>query len=142
MALFKFVDAIENGRPIDVYGEGKMRRDFTYIDDLVEAIVRLMDQVPGAAPRVDHDSLSMVAPWRVVNIAGGAPVGLMDFISVIEEELGKSAVKNLLPMQQGDVVETFADAALLQQLTGFLPKIPVSEGVREFVQWYRQEYAN
>lgn len=142
MALFKFVAAIDNGEPIDVYGEGKMRRDFTYIDDLVEGIVRLMAAPPRrGAPAVlanGVDSLSPVAPWRSVNIAGGQPVGLMDFITVIEELVGRPAVKNMLPMQQGDVAETFADADLLEALTGFRPLIGVQQGVAAFVQWYRQ----
>lgn len=141
MALFKFVSAIEKGEAIEVYGEGRMRRDFTYIDDLVESIVRLMDAVPVegapvAAPGV-VDSLSPVAPWRSVNIAGGQPVGLLPFIEAIEAALGKPANKVLLPMQQGDVSETFADPGLLTALTGFAPAIDVQTGVAAFVQWYR-----
>lgn len=142
MALFKFVAAIEKGEPIDVYGEGRMRRDFTYIDDLVEGIVRLMQVPPQlGAPVVltnGVDSLSAVAPWRSVNIAGGQPVELMDFINVIEGLVGRPAVKNMLPMQQGDVVETFADASLLEALTGFRPRIGVQQGVAAFVEWYRE----
>ena len=141
MALFKFVSAIEKGDPIEVYGEGRMRRDFTYIDDLVEGIVRLMDAVPVegepvTAPGVS-DSLSPVAPWRSVNIAGGQPVGLLPFIEAIETALGKPANKVLLPMQQGDVSETFADPTLLTALTGFTPAIDVQTGVTAFVEWYR-----
>lgn len=140
MALFKFVDAIEDDRPIDVYGNGQMRRDFTYIDDLVEAIARLAEAPPveGEPVTVDgtQDSLSPVAPWRVVNIAGGQPVELLDFITIIEEALGKSAKKTMLEMQQGDVVATFADASLLNALTGFVPQIGIDEGVRAFVDWY------
>lgn len=121
MALFKFVSAIEAGQPIEVYGEGNMRRDFTYVDDLVEGVVRLIGVAPEEgkpfeAPGV-VDSLSPVAPWRVVNIGGGQPVGLMPFIETIEEALGKSAEKIMLPMQQGDVTETYADPGLLQALT-------------------------
>ncbi len=144
MALFKFVDAIENGRPIEVYGEGEMQRDFTYIDDLVEGIVRLMDAVPEKGRPVNAevaDSLSPVAPWRVVNIAGGQPVGLMPFIEAIEACLGTSAEKVMLPMQKGDVRETWAAAELLQALTGYTPQTPVAEGVRAFVAWYREAYA-
>ena len=138
MALFKFVSAIEKGEPIEVYGEGRMRRDFTYIDDLVVGIVRLMAAVPEEGkPVMDADSLSPVAPWRVVNIAGGQPEGLLPFIEAIELALGKPAQRILLPMQQGDVAETFADASLLQALTGFKPSIGVEAGVREFVEWYR-----
>ncbi|RDE07669.1 NAD-dependent epimerase/dehydratase family protein [Pelagibacterium lacus] len=141
MALYKFVDAIEAGRPIEVYGEGRMQRDFTYIDDLVEAIMRLTACVPvEGAPLTEEgvvDSLSPVAPWRNVNIAGGEPVGLMDFIETIEGVLGKPADKIMLPMQQGDVVATFASAELLRALTGYVPATSVGEGVGAFVDWYR-----
>jgi UDP-glucuronate 4-epimerase len=141
MALFKFVAAIENGEPIDVYGMGKMRRDFTYIDDLIEGIVRLIDVLPEVGSPVEFadgvDSLSPVAPWRSVNIAGGQPIELMDFINVIEDLLGRPATRNMLPMQPGDVIETFADASLLKALTGFRPSIGTEVGVAAFVQWYR-----
>lgn len=138
MALFKFVRAIERGEPIEVYGHGNMRRDFTYIDDLVASILRLSDVVPSTdAPVVAPDSLSPVAPYRAVNIAGGAPIGLTEFIHAIEQALGKAADKRLLPMQPGDVVETFADTSLLRRLTGVVPATPVGEGVQEFVNWYR-----
>lgn len=145
MALFKFVKAIEEDQPIDVYGEGRMGRDFTYIDDLVEGIKRLIECMPEAGQPVSGegitDSLSPVAPWRVVNIAGGQPVGLMPFIETIEKCLGKEAKKNMLPMQKGDVRETFADASLLKALTGFTPGISVEQGVSAFVDWYRTDYA-
>ncbi|MCD7059659.1 NAD-dependent epimerase [Pelagibacterium xiamenense] len=145
MALFKFVSAIEEGRPIDVYGEGRMARDFTYIDDLVEGICRLMDAVPAAGRPVEAegvaDSLSPVAPWRAVNIGGGNPVGLMEFIEAVEEALGKRAQKRMLPMQQGDVVATSSDDGLLRALTGFAPGVGVKEGVSAFVEWYRS-YCN
>jgi UDP-glucuronate 4-epimerase len=138
MALFKFVRAIENDQPIDVYGEGRMRRDFTYIDDLVEAIVRLMDAAPVTGkPAGEVDSLSPVAPWRTVNIGGAGPVGLMEYIDAIEAALGKKAQKRMLPMQAGDVTETFADASLLQNLTGFRPQTDVRTGVAAFVDWFR-----
>lgn len=140
MALFKFVDAIENDRAIEVYGKGQMRRDFTYIDDLIEAIDRLIATTPieGAPIMRDgvSDSLSPVAPWRVVNIAGGQPVELLDFISTVETALGRKAQKTMLEMQQGDVVATFADASLLKALTGFVPQIGIDQGVRAFVDWY------
>ena len=145
MALFKFVSAIERDEVIDVYGEGRMRRDFTYIDDLVEAISRLIGVIPKIAAPVQfeggEDSLSPIAPWRAVNIAGGQPVGLMHFIEAVEKSLGKLAKKRMLPMQQGDVVETFADAALLKALTNFTPNTGLRAGVDEFVKWYRSEYA-
>ncbi|PHR94188.1 MAG: UDP-glucuronate 5-epimerase [Robiginitomaculum sp.] len=144
MALFKFVKAIENDEPIDVYGEGEMGRDFTYIDDLVEGIVRLMECVPQEGKPVQGegvvDSLSPVAPWRVVNIAGGQPINLMSFIETIEKCLGKTAHKNIMPMQKGDVRETFAQEKLLSALTGFTPNIGVEEGVAAFVDWYRSDY--
>lgn len=144
MALFKFVKAIEEDQPIDVYGEGRMRRDFTYVTDLVEGIVKLMDAVPEEGHPVrfagGEDSLSPVAPWRVVNIAGGQPVGLMPFIETIEKCLGKKARLNLLPMQKGDVRETHADARLMRALTGFVPQTGTEEGVAAFVDWYRRDY--
>lgn len=145
MALFKFVDRIERGEAIEVYGQGNMRRDFTYIDDLVHSIELLIDCVPveGDPARGGEvvDSLSPVAPWRVVNIAGGQSVGLMEFVDIIESHLGTRAQKNFLPMQKGDVPETFADAGLLKALTGYVPATPISTGVRNFVDWYR-EYRN
>ena len=140
MALFKFTKAILNGEPIDVYNHGDMRRDFTYIDDLVEGIIRLIDAVPRTEPAGDFDSLSPVAPWRVVNIGNGAPVQLMDFVAAIEDATGRRAEKNLLPMQPGDVPATWADATLIESLTGALPRTDIREGVRRFVDWYRDYY--
>jgi UDP-glucuronate 4-epimerase len=140
MALFKFVDAILHDRPIEVYGEGEMSRDFTYIDDLVEAIVRLVSVVPSrenASETDDLDSRSPAAPFRVVNIGRGQPVPLLNFIAAIEAKLGKTAKRELLPMQPGDVTDTFASADLLQRLTGYRPATPVEEGVAAFVDWYR-----
>ncbi|GGE48742.1 NAD-dependent epimerase [Agaricicola taiwanensis] len=137
MALFKFVDAIKNNRPIDIYGNGNMRRDFTYVDDLVEAIVRLVDCTPQPAqPVSDQDTVSPVAPWRLVNIAGGTPIGLMPFIETIERAMGREAIRNMLPMQKGDVPATFADHRLLEALTGYRPTTSVEEGVTAFVKWY------
>lgn len=141
MALFKFVDAILNGRPIDIYGEGKMSRDFTYIDDLVEGMVRLMDAIPSAGSPVDvSDSLSPAAPCRAVNIGRGEPVKLLDFIKAIETKLGREAKRNLLPMQPGDVQDTFASADLLEKLTGYRPATPIEVGVGAFVDWYKEHY--
>jgi UDP-glucuronate 4-epimerase len=141
MALFKFVKAIREGKPIDVYGHGQMGRDFTYIDDLVEAIVRLVGAVPAPENRVVAegvtDTLSRVAPHRIVNIAGGQPTPLMDFIRTIEEALSQKAEINYMDMQPGDVPQTFAAAGLLEALTGYKPATPVSVGVPAFVQWYR-----
>jgi UDP-glucuronate 4-epimerase len=138
MALFKFTKGIIEGTPIDIYNHGKMERDFTYIDDLVEAIVRLMGRMPARGEAAsDSDALSPQAPFRVVNIGGGAPSNLMDFIEAIEFAVGKKAVRNYLPMQPGDVPRTFADAGLLETLTGFRPATPVAVGVKAFVDWYR-----
>lgn len=143
MALFKFVEAIEHGRPIDVYGMGRMKRDFTYVDDLVEAIERLVECVPESGRPLSGDdfidTLSPVAPWRLVNIAGGEPVGLLPFIETIERALNKRAIRNMLPMQPGDMVETYADHRLLEALTGFRPRTSVAEGVTAFVEWYLRE---
>lgn len=139
MALYKFVDAIEHGKPIEIYGEGRMKRDFTYIDDLVEAVVRLVPAVPKLGEPVGPaglDTLSPVAPWRVVNIAGGTSVGLLDYVEAIEAALGKTAEKLLLPMQPGDVRETHADPSLLQALTRYTPTTDVATGVKAFVDWY------
>lgn len=140
MAPLKFASAIDQGRPLDVYNRGDMVRDFTYVEDLAEAVVRLADVAPGTKP-VEGDSLSPVAPWRVVNIGLGEPVKLMDFIAEIERAMGKPAILNLLPMQPGDVPATKASAALLRCLTGYAPSTPVSVGVPAFVRWYREHYA-
>ncbi|HEX9856811.1 MAG TPA: NAD-dependent epimerase/dehydratase family protein, partial [Paracoccaceae bacterium] len=141
MALFRFVKAILAGEAIDVYNHGEMRRDFTYVDDLVEGVVRLIEAVPDAAAVVGPmDSLSPVAPWRVVNIGNGAPVPLMAFVAAIEAALGRQAVKNFLPMQPGDVPATWADATLIEALVGPLPRTDIAEGVRRFVDWYREYY--
>lgn len=142
MALFKFVDRIRNNEEIEVYGEGEMSRDFTFVDDLVEGIVRLASTVPRIGQAESEvgaiDSLSPVAPWRAVNIAGGKPVGLMEFIAAIEEALGIESRKVMLPMQPGDVTDTAANPALLLALTGFQPTTPVKQGVKAFVDWYTE----
>jgi len=140
MALFKFVRAILEGRPIDLYGHGEMARDFTYVDDLVESLVRLIPMAPDEANRVDGDTLSDGVPARVVNIANGAPVKLMDFVSVIEQALGRTAELNTLPIQPGEMRETWGDASLLRALTGYVPQTSVETGVAEFVRWYREYY--
>lgn len=143
MALFKFTKAILNGDPIDVYNYGDMKRDFTYVEDLVHAIRLLIDAVP--VPPSDGkfhpgDSLSPAAPFRVVNIGNSVAIKLTDFISAIEASVGKSAVKNLMPMQAGDVPATWANANLLKSLTGYAPKTSIQEGVIKFVRWYRWYY--
>jgi UDP-glucuronate 4-epimerase len=139
MALFKFTRAILAGEPIDVFNNGDMVRDFTFIDDLAEAIVRLADAVPGRAP-VEGDSLSPVAPFRTVNIGAGRPTQLMDYIAALEQALGREAIKNFLPMQAGDVPATEASNRLLQRLTGYAPSTPPEAGVRKFVDWYLEHY--
>ncbi|MFP4449586.1 MAG: SDR family NAD(P)-dependent oxidoreductase [Rhodosalinus sp.] len=140
MALFRFVSAMLEGRAIDVYNRGEMMRDFTYIDDLVEGVVRLIDAVPATERACAGDSLSPVAPWRVVNIGNAQPVKLGDFVAAIEAALGMEAEKRLLPMQPGDVPATWADTTLLTALTGHRPGTPLEEGVRSFVDWYLSEY--
>ncbi|MCD7109048.1 NAD-dependent epimerase/dehydratase family protein [Rhizobium sp. DKSPLA3] len=144
MALFKFVEAIRQGRPIDVYGEGRMSRDFTYIDDLVDGILRLSQAVPLEESRLRDgavaDSLSHHAPFRTVNIGGGQPVELLTFIETIEQRLGRTAIKTMLPMQPGDMQRTYASPDLLKALTGFQPKVTLAEGVSRFVDWYDEHY--
>lgn len=141
MALFKFTDAILKDKPIDVYGEGRMSRDFTFIDDLVEAIARLVPLPPELGAASDPiDSLSPAAAFRVVNIGGGSPIELTRFVEAIEAKLGKKAIRNMMPMQPGDVRDTFASADLLEKLTGYRPSTPVEEGVAKFVDWYRNYF--
>ncbi|MDQ2094004.1 SDR family NAD(P)-dependent oxidoreductase [Rhodalgimonas zhirmunskyi] len=140
MALFKFTRGILEGLPIDIYNHGQMRRDFTYIDDLIEGVIRLSSTVPGQGAVVTGDSLSSVAPFRVVNVGNGAPVQLLDFVTAIETALDQSADRNMMEMQPGDVLETWADTSLLRQLVGELPKTQLAEGVGEFVRWYRGYY--
>jgi UDP-glucuronate 4-epimerase len=144
MALFLFTRGILEGKPIDIYNQGEMYRDFTYVSDLVRALRLLIDKPPvrpaDGAPIATGDSLSPVAPHRIVNIGNSDKVRLLDFITAIEEECGREAIRNYLPMQQGDVPATWADASLLRQLTGYAPQTPVREGVRQFVAWYRDYY--
>ena len=137
MALFRFVEAILAGRPIDVYNNGDMLRDFTYVADLVKAIDLLSLQPPAEGRPVKGDSLSTVAPWRAVNIGAGAPQSLMDFIRQIEASLGRTAARNYLPMQPGDAPATFADVSLLKALTGYRPDTAPAVGVPAFCDWYR-----
>jgi UDP-glucuronate 4-epimerase len=137
MAVYRFVDAVENGRAIDVHGDGGSSRDYTYVGDAVEAIVRLIGRVPSEAGRVRGDSLSPVAPFRTVNVGGGAPVTLDALIAAVETAVGRKAIRNVLPEQPGDVPTTAADTALLKTLTGARPETPIGEGVKAFVDWYR-----
>ncbi|PCH79451.1 MAG: UDP-glucuronate 5-epimerase [Erythrobacteraceae bacterium] len=144
MALFKFTRAMLEGKPIDVYNHGEMMRDFTYVEDLVEAVRRLIDTPPvrptAAEDVAEGDSLSPVAPWRVVNIGNSQPVQLGDMIGAIEDALGIKAKRNLMPMQAGDVPATWADAELLRTLAGYVPQTDIREGVQRFVAWYRDYY--
>lgn len=145
MAYFKFTKAISEGKAIDVYNEGRMKRDFTYIDDVVEAIVRLVDAPPSADanwdPEVAHpDPSRAAAPYRVYNIGNHTPVTLERFIAAIESALGRKAQRRLLPMQPGDVPQTYADVAALQQAVGFSPDTTIEEGIARFVAWYRDYY--
>ncbi|MBB3323945.1 MULTISPECIES: NAD-dependent epimerase [Atlantibacter] len=144
MALFKFTQAIIEGKSIDVYNHGQMRRDFTYIDDIAEAIVRLQDVIPEPDSEwtVEEGSpATSSAPYRVYNIGNSSPVALMDYISALEKALGKEAIKNMLPMQPGDVLATSADTQALYEVIGFKPHTSVEEGVQQFVDWYKKFYA-
>ena len=144
MAPYLFTSAIFEDRPIKVFNHGDMRRDFTYVTDLVRAIRLLIDAAPVRPASPDQiaegDSLSPVAPWRVVNIGNGESVQLMDFIAAIEAASNRKAVKNMMDMQPGDVPATWADTALLRRLTGYAPKTSVRDGVRAYVDWYRDYY--
>ena len=141
MAYFKFAEAISKDQPIDLYNRGDLYRDFTYVDDLVRGIRLLIDcvpQDPGAreAP-IEGDSLSTVAPYRIVNIGNSTKVRLLDLVEALEEALGRRAKLNLLPMQPGDVEATWADCSLLERLTGYRPQTDLKEGISRFVDWYR-----
>ena len=144
LALFKFVDAILDGRPIDIYNHGKMGRDFTYVADLVRAIELLLPVIPplpeGRQEISPNDSLSPVAPFRIVNIGNSAPVQLLDFIDEIEACLGKKAIRNYMDMQPGDVPASWADATLLTELTGYRPQTKTADGIAAFVAWFRDYY--
>ncbi len=143
MALFLFTKAILNGEPIDVFNNGNMQRDFTYIDDIVEGVYRLM--VNPAQPNPDWDSndpdpSTSFVPYRLYNIGGTSPVKLMEFIETIEQSIGKKALISFKPMQLGDVTATFADVSSLEAVTGFKPRTPLKQGIQNFVDWYRSFY--
>ena len=143
MALFLFTKAILEGKPINVFNHGKMKRDFTYIDDIVEGVIRVLDKTAESNPDWDGqspDPASSKAPWRVYNIGNSSPVELMDYIKAIEKALGMEAEKNFMPMQAGDVPATSADVQALMDDVGFKPDTPVEEGVRRFVEWYQGYY--
>lgn len=143
MALFLFTKAILNDEPIDVYNHGKMIRDFTYVDDIVEGIVRLLDKPAQADPNwtsAKSEPSSSFAPFRLFNIGNHNPVQLMDFVQAIEDELGKKAKINLMPIQMGDVPETYADVSDLQEEVGYKPETTIKTGIKNFVDWYKSYY--
>jgi len=143
MALFKFTRGILAGEPLPVFNRGKMIRDFTYVDDIVEGVIRVVDQPAQADPKWDAarpDSARSSAPWRIYNIGNHQPIELLRYIEVLETCLGKKAILDLQPMQPGDVPSTYADTAELQAATGFKPATTVETGVRRFVEWYREYY--
>ncbi len=146
MALFKFVSAILNNKPIEIYNQGKMFRDFTYIDDLVLAIRKLIDVNPSETIKenlnIQNDSISPVAPFRIVNIGNSKKIKLLDFIEAIEKKLNKKAIRKYMPMQKGDVPATWADVSLLNELTGYCPQTNVKEGISHFIDWYLDYYNN
>lgn len=144
MALFKFTDAILKGQPIDVYGEGRMQRDFTYVEDIVDGLVAAIHRPPVADPHwdaVNPDPATSGAPWRVLNLGAGRRVELMHYIEVLEAKLGVKAKLNFLPMQPGDVTRTEADTATTQAVLDYAPQTTVEVGVSRFVDWYREYYA-
>jgi UDP-glucuronate 4-epimerase len=143
MALFLFTKAILEGKPIDVFNYGKMQRDFTYIDDIVEGVIRVADRTAEASPDWtgdNPDSATSYAPYRLYNIGNNNPVELMHYIEVLESCLGKKAEKNLLPIQAGDVPATYADVDDLIKDVGFKPSTTIEEGIARFVEWYKEYY--
>lgn len=143
MALFKFTKAIINGEPIDIYNNGEMERDFTYVEDIVEGVVRIADVIPTPEKEWKVSTgtpANSSAPYKVYNIGNGSPVKLMDYISALEKQLGKTAIKNMLPMQPGDVYTTWADTKDLFKATNYKPQTSVNDGVQRFVDWYKNYY--
>lgn len=143
MAYFGFTKKIVEGQSIDVFNEGDLMRDFTYIDDIVEGIVRLIDKAPEPDAGFDNfnpDPSTSYAPYRIYNIGNNTPVKLMDFIETLEDAVGKKAIKNFLPMQPGDVYATYADVAALSDVTGFHPRTSIKDGLNNFVAWYKDFY--
>ena len=143
MALHKFVSSILKKEPIDIYNNGEMFRDFTYIDDLALSIRRLIDIIPvrsNEKSKIKFDSISSVAPFRIVNIGNSKKIKLLDFIEAIEDILQKKAIRNYMPIQKGDVPETWADVSLVKELTGYTPNTDFREGIEHFIKWYREYY--
>lgn len=143
MAPFLFAEAVLNDKPINIFNHGDMSRDFTYIDDIVEGIVRAMDTPANANSKWDSnqpDPSTSYAPYRIYNIGNNSPVRLMDFVSAIEKATAKTAIKNFMPMQPGDVPSTYADSTLLEEAVGFKATTPIQQGVEHFIQWYCDYY--
>jgi UDP-glucuronate 4-epimerase len=143
MALFLFTKAILEGKPIDVFNNGKMKRDFTYVDDIVEGIVRLLPNAPKPNPNWNAerpDPATSFAPYKIYNIGNNKPVELLHYIEVLESKLGKKAIKNFLPMQDGDVPETYANVDDLMNDVGFKPSTSIEVGIGNFVDWYKDYY--
>jgi len=143
MALFLFTKSILEGKPIDVFNNGHHKRDFTFVDDTVEGVVRILDKV--AAPSADWsakdpDPATSLAPYRIYNIGNNTSVNLLDFIAAVENALGQKAQINMLPMQAGDVEETYANIEALSEAVGFRPSTPIEKGIEKFVRWYRDYY--
>jgi UDP-glucuronate 4-epimerase len=134
MAIFLFAKSIVEGKPIRLFNNGKMRRDFTHIDDVTRVIQRLIDRIP------QGDAEAGMAPTRIYNVGNHRPEELMHVVALLEQELGRKAIKDMLPMQPGDVLETFADVGDLMRDTGFRPQTSIEEGIRDFVAWYRDHY--
>jgi len=141
MALFKFTKGILEGQPIPVYNRGQMVRDFTYVDDIVEGVTRVLDQPPGKCGGASEPDRSASAPWRIYNIGNSSRVQLMDYIQALEKALGRKATLELLPMQDGDVPATEADVSALESDFGYRPQVGVEEGIKRFVEWYRSYYS-
>ncbi len=144
MAYFKFTKNILNGKKIEVYNKGKMYRDYTYIDDIVDGIIKLINKAPNfkSKKKIKNDSISPVAPFRILNIGNTKRIYLLDFINTLEKELGKKTKKKYLPMQKGDVHSTLSDTSLLKRITGYNPKTKYQNGIKKFLDWYLDYYKN
>ena len=144
MAYFKFTKQIINKKKINIYNKGKMYRDYTYIDDIVDGILKIINKIPknNHSKKYKNDSLSNVAPFRILNIGNTKKIYLMNFINTLEKELGIKAIKNYLPMQKGDVQSTLSDTKLLKRITGYNPKTKYQEGIKKFINWYKNYYKN
>lgn len=143
MSPILFADAISQGRPLKLFNYGMHQRDFTYIDDIVESLVRLLGKPPARDPLWDReqpDPSTSMAPWRLFNIGGQRPVQLKEYVTTLEKLLGRTAQVEYLPLQPGDVLNTYADVSALENLTGFGPQVPLEDGLRSFVQWYLGYY--